>query len=66
MKKKDQSKADEEKHVGLTIYKPEDQVYQKLRLCDYLRELYDVAENENRRRTKKKKNFRRHALKECE
>jgi hypothetical protein len=66
MKKKDQSKADDEKLLRLTIYKPEDQVYQKLRLCDYLRELYDAAENENRRRTKKKKNFRRHVLKKCE
>jgi hypothetical protein len=66
MKKKDQSKADDENNLRLTIYKPEDQVYQKLRLCDYLRELYDAAENENRRRTKKKKNFRRHTLKKCE
>jgi hypothetical protein len=66
MKKKDQSKADDENNLRLTIYKPEDQVYQKLRLCDYLRELYDAAENENGHRTEKKKNFRRHALKECE
>ena len=63
MKKKVQSKADEEKHAELTIYKPEDQVYQKLHLCEYLRELYDAAENENEHGTEEKKDFRNHGSK---
>ncbi len=66
MKKKDQSKADEEKHVGLTIYRPEDQIYQTLHLCEYLRELYEAAENENGHATGKKKKLRRHKGKGCE
>jgi hypothetical protein len=36
MKENDQSKVDKEKPEGLTIYKPEDQVFQKLHLCEYL------------------------------
>ena len=47
MKEDDPSKADDEEPAGLTIYKPEDQVFQKLHLCEYLRELYDTAEDEN-------------------
>ena len=47
MKENDQLKADDEKPIGLTIYKPEDQVFQKLHLCEYLGELYEAAENEN-------------------
>jgi len=44
MKEDDQSKADDEKPIGLTIYKPEDQICQKLHLCEYLGELYETAE----------------------
>jgi hypothetical protein len=66
MKEDDQLKADDEKLIGLTIYKPEDQVFQKLHLCEYLRELYETAENENEHAAEKKKDFRRHARKECE
>jgi hypothetical protein len=66
MKKSDQSKVDKEQPDGLVIYKPEGEVYQKLHLCEYLRELYEAAENENGHAEKKKKNFRPHALKECE
>ncbi len=49
MTEEDRSKGGEEKPKGLTlsIYKPEDQIYQKLHLCDYLRELYEAAEKEN-------------------
>lgn len=47
MKKNDQSNADDEEPIGLTIYKPEDQVFQKLHLCEYLRELFETDENEN-------------------
>ncbi len=65
LKENGRSKADGEKPVELTIYKPEDQVFQKLYLCEYLRELYEPAENENEYAAEKKKNFRRHALKEC-
>jgi hypothetical protein len=65
MKKNDQSKVDDEKPVELTIYKPDDQVYQKLHLCEYLRELDEPAEDENEPLTEKKKDFNRHICKEC-
>jgi len=47
MKENDPSKVDKEKPEGLTISKPEDQIYQKLYLCDYLRELYESVEKES-------------------
>ncbi len=47
MKEKDPLRVDEEKPEGLTIYKPEDQIFQKLHLCKYLGELYEAAEGEN-------------------
>jgi len=47
MKQDDQSKTDDEKPSGLTIYNPEDKAFQKLHLCEYMRELYEAAENEN-------------------
>jgi hypothetical protein len=65
MKKNDQAEADDEKSVELTIYKLDDQVYQKLHLCEYLRELYEAAENENEPPTEKKKDFNRHICKKC-
>ena len=55
MKKNDRSKVDNKKPLGLTIYKPEGQVYQKLHLCEYLRELYEANEDENEPPTEKKK-----------
>ena len=55
MTEEDESKGGEEKPEGLTIYKPEDQIYQKLYLCDYLRELYEFAEEENEPLKEKKK-----------
>jgi len=66
MKENDQSKVDEGKPEGLTIYKPGDQVFQKLHLCEYLRELFEAAENESEHTAEKKKDFHRHARKECE
>jgi len=36
-----------------------------IRLCEYLRKLYEAAENENEHAAEKKKDFRHHALKEC-
>jgi hypothetical protein len=60
MKESDQSKVDEEKPIGLTLYKPEDQIFQKLHLCEYLGELYEAAEEENEHSGDKKKDFRRH------
>ncbi len=66
MKENDQSKVDEGKPEGLTIYKPGDQVFQKLHLCEYLRELFEAAENENEHAAEKKKDFHHHALKKCE
>jgi len=57
MKENDQSKVDEEKPEGLTIYKPEDQVFQKMHLCEYLGELYEAAENESEHAAEKKKDF---------
>lgn len=66
MKENDQSKADDEKPLGLTLYKPEGQVFQKLHLCEYLRELDEAAENENEHAAEKKRDFRHHLRKECE
>ena len=66
MKENDQSKVDKEQPDGLVIYKPEGQVYQKLHLCEYLREFYEGAENESELAAEKKKDFRCHAPKECE
>jgi hypothetical protein len=60
MKENDQSTVDEEKPEGLTIYKPEDQIFQKLHLCEYLGELYEAAEDENEHSEEKKKDFRRY------
>jgi hypothetical protein len=62
----DQSKVDEGKPEGLAIYKPGDLVIQKLHLCEYLGELYEAAENENKHPAKKKKDSQRHLRKECE
>jgi len=66
MKPDDQSKTDNEKPLGLTICNPEEQVFQKLRLCEYMRELYEAAENENGHGAEKKKDFRRHLCEDCE
>ena len=66
MTENDRSKGGEEKPEGVTISRPEDQIYQKLHLCDYLRELYEAAEDENEPPTEKKKDFRRHLPKERE
>ena len=66
MKEDDQSKANDEKPIRLTIYKPEDQVFQKLNLCEYLGELYETAEEENEYPVKKKKESQRHLRKKCE
>jgi len=55
MKPDDQSKTDDEKPLELTIYNPEDQVFQKLRLCEYMRELYEAAEKENGHGAEKRK-----------
>ena len=51
----DGSKDGEGKPEGLTISKPEDQTYQKLYLCDYLRELYEADEDEKEPPKGKKK-----------
>ena len=48
-------KGSEEKPGELTPYKSEEQIYQKLYLCDYLRELYESAEEENEPSADKKK-----------
>jgi len=57
MTEEDGSKVGEEKPEGLIIYKPEDQIYQKLYLCDYLRELYESAEGESEPPAEKKKDW---------
>ena len=66
MREDDGPKIGEEQPEGLTPYKPEDQIYQKLHLCDYLSELYEAAEEENENGAVKKKDFRRHPAKDCE
>jgi len=66
MKQDDRSKTDNEKPVGLTIFNPEDQVFQKLHLCEYMRELHEAAENENGHGTEQKKDFQSHLCKDLE
>jgi hypothetical protein len=60
MRKKDRLKDNEEKLLNLTIYKPEEEIFQRLHLCEYLRELPEVGEDENRPPKREKKDFRRH------
>ena len=55
MTENNRSKGGEEKPKGSTISRPEDQIYQKLHLCDYLRELYEADEKENEPPAEKKK-----------
>ncbi len=55
MTEEDESKGGEEKPEGVTISGPEDQIYQKLHLCDYLRELYEADEKGNEPPIEKKK-----------
>ncbi len=57
------SKGGEEKPEELAISKTEDQIYQKLYLCDYLRELYEAEEKENQPSDEKEKDFQRHPSK---
>lgn len=64
MKEDNQSKIDDQKPIELTLYKPEGQVFQKLHLCEYLRELYEAAEEENEHLAEKKKDLRCHTHKE--
>jgi|GEM_PF-4437923 len=55
MKEDDPSKANDEKSLKLTVCKPEDQAFQRLHLCEYLSELYESAEEENKSSVEKKK-----------
>ncbi len=56
------SKNDEEKPDGSSISEPEGRVYQKLHLCDYLRELYEDSEKASERSVEKKKEFPRQEI----
>jgi hypothetical protein len=60
MKKKAPLKSNKEKLLNLTIYKPEEEIFQRLHLCEYLRELPEIVEDENRPPKREKKDFRRH------
>ncbi len=55
------SRNDKEKSQGLTTSVPEGQVYQKLYLCDYLRELED-SEQDGERAVEKKKELSKQAI----
>lgn len=55
MKKSDPSKVEKEEPDGLVIYKPEEQVFQKLHLCEYLGELNEATEEETDRSGDEKK-----------
>ena len=66
MKQDDRSKTDDEKPLGLTIYTLEEQVFQKLHLCEYMRELYEAAENDKGHEVEKKKDLQRHLCKDRE
>ncbi len=56
------SKNDEEKRDGTTISEPESPVYQKLYLCDYLRELYEDSEKVSEQSVEKKKELPKHVI----
>lgn len=45
MKDDNQSAKDEETSVGLTIYKSEGEIFQRLHLCKYLSELPELSED---------------------
>jgi hypothetical protein len=45
MKKGDRSKVDKEEPDGVIIYKPEEQIFQKLHLCECLGELFEIGED---------------------
>ena len=68
MKENDPSNGDHEKPKELTLYDPENPVFQKLYLCEYLRELDEAAEGEkgHEHGKEKEKDLRRHAPKGCE
>jgi hypothetical protein len=66
MKKNDQSKVEKEEPDGLIIYKPEEQVFQKLHLCEYLGELPETAEYENKHSGEKTKDFHPYLCRKCE
>ncbi len=48
MKEKKESPVSEKETLSLTIYKPEEEIFQKLPLCKYLTELPDVTEEETK------------------
>ena len=48
MKEKDPLEENEEKSLNLTTYKPEEEIFQRLHLCEYLRELSEIVEGENK------------------
>ena len=50
----------EEKPLNLKTYKPEGEIFQRLHLCEYLRELSEIVEDENKPAKPEKKDFRRH------
>ncbi len=56
------SKNDEEKPDGPSMSEPEGQVYQKLHLCDYLRELYEDSEKVSEQSVEKKKELPKQAI----
>ena len=66
MKEGNQSKVNNEKPDGLIIYKPEDQIFQKLGICEYLEELYEATEDENKPPVNKKRESQRNVRKECD
>ncbi len=55
MTENNSSKNEEEKPDRPSISEPEGQVYQKLHLCDYLRELYEDSEKVSEQSVEKKK-----------
>lgn len=66
MKDNNQSKTNDEEPLRLTPYKPENQVFQKLHLCDYLGELFEAAEDENKHEAEKKTSTAMSVNKGCE
>jgi hypothetical protein len=44
MKEKNRTTINDEEPVGLIIYKPEEEIFQRLPLCKYLSELPEITE----------------------
>jgi hypothetical protein len=55
MKERNRTTINDEEPAGLIIYKPEEEIFQRLLLCKYLSELPEITEEETKESRLKKK-----------